>query len=103
MLVLFALSIDYTRASTPSSQSTPAGRPNFLVIVADDMGYSDLGTFGSEIATPNLDRLARSGIRLTNFHTYAACSPTRAALLTGASPHNAGFGTMAGDWTPETE
>lgn len=103
MLVLFALSIDYTRASTPSSQSTPAARPNFLVIVADDMGYSDLGAFGSEIATPNLDRLARSGIRLTNFHTYAACSPTRAALLTGASPHNAGFGTMAGDWTPETE
>ena len=78
-------------------------RPNFLIIVADDLGYSDVGSFGSEIRTPNLDRLAQSGVRLANFHTYAACSPTRAALLTGASPHNAGFGTMAGDLTPQTE
>ena len=78
-------------------------RPNFLIIVADDLGYSDVGSFGSEIRTPNLDRLAQSGVRLANFHPYAACSPTRAALLTGASPHNAGFGTMAGDWTPQTE
>jgi arylsulfatase A-like enzyme len=86
------------RSNAPAPQ-----RPNILIIVADDLGYSDIGSFGSEIRTPNLDRLARSGVRLTNFHTYAACSPTRAALLTGASPHNAGFGTMAGDWTPQTE
>jgi arylsulfatase len=85
-----------TKASVPQ-------RPNFLIIVADDLGYSDVGSFGSEIRTPNIDNLARSGVRLTNFHTYAACSPTRAALLTGASPHNAGFGTMAGDLTPQTE
>ena len=86
------------RTNAPAPQ-----RPNILIIVADDLGYSDIGSFGSEIRTPNLDGLARSGVRLINFHTYAACSPTRAALLTGASPHNAGFGTMAGDWTPQTE
>lgn len=91
--------------SQAGARTKPAAseRPNFLIIVADDLGYSDIGSFGSEIRTPNLDRLAQSGVRLTNFHTYAACSPTRAALLTGASPHNAGFGTMAGDWTPQTE
>jgi len=69
-------------------------RPNFLVIVADDLGFSDLGAFGGEIETPNLDRLAYAGIRLTDFHSAPACSPTRAMLLTGTDHHIAGIGTM---------
>ncbi|APT10534.1 arylsulfatase [Mycobacterium avium] len=69
-------------------------RPNFLVIVADDLGFSDLGAFGGEIETPNLDRLAYAGVRLTDFHSAPACSPTRAMLLTGTDHHIAGIGTM---------
>ena len=70
-------------------------RPNFLVIVADDLGYSDIGAFGGEISTPNLDRLALAGIRLAGFHTAPTCSPTRSMLLTGTDNHRAGLGTMA--------
>lgn len=69
-------------------------RPNFLVIVADDLGFSDIGAFGGEINTPNLDRLAYAGVRFTDFHSAPACSPTRAMLLTGADHHVAGLGTM---------
>lgn len=69
-------------------------RPNFLVIVADDLGFSDIGAFGGEIKTPNLDRLAYQGIRFTDFHSAPACSPTRAMLLTGTDHHVAGIGTM---------
>jgi arylsulfatase len=69
-------------------------RPNFLVIVADDLGFSDLGAFGGEIATPNLDKLALAGLRLTDFHSAPACSPTRAMLMTGTDHHIAGIGTM---------
>ncbi|MGV8997596.1 MAG: arylsulfatase [Parvibaculaceae bacterium] len=68
-------------------------RPNFLVIVADDLGFSDIGSFGGEIATPHLDALALSGLRLTNFHSAPACAPTRAMLLSGMDPHIAGLGT----------
>ena len=60
-----------------------AERPNIIIIVCDDMGFSDLGCFGSEIATPNLDRLAAGGLRFTDFHNNAKCSETRASLLTG--------------------
>jgi arylsulfatase A-like enzyme len=69
-------------------------RPNFLVIVADDLGFSDIGAFGGEINTPNLDRLAYAGVRFTDFHSAPACSPTRAMLLTGTDHHIAGIGTM---------
>lgn len=69
-------------------------RPNFLVIVADDLGFSDIGAFGGEIKTPNLDRLAYQGVRFTDFHSAPACSPTRAMLLTGTDHHVAGIGTM---------
>lgn len=68
--------------------------PNFLVIIADDLGYTDLGCFGSEIATPAIDELAAHGVTLTNFHTAATCSPTRAMLLTGVDHHLAGMGNM---------
>ena len=70
-------------------------QPNVVLIVADDLGFSDLGSFGGEIRTPNLDRLAADGARLTNFHATAACSPTRAELLTGVDHHRTGFGTFA--------
>ena len=70
-------------------------RPNFLVIVTDDLGYSDIGAFGGEIDTPNLDALALSGLRLTGFHTAPACSPTRAMLMTGSDSHRVGLGAMA--------
>lgn len=68
--------------------------PNILLIVADDMGYADLGCFGSDISTPNIDQLAREGIRFTNFHSAPSCAPTRAALLSGADNHVAGMGSQ---------
>ena len=69
-------------------------RPNVLLIVVDDMGYSDIGPFGGEIHTPTLDTLANSGIRFTDFHTSTSCSPTRSMLLTGTDNHLTGMGTM---------
>jgi arylsulfatase len=76
--------------------SEPSGgkRPNFLVIVADDLGFSDVGAFGGEIDTPCLDQLAFAGLRFTDFHSAPACSPTRSMLLTGTDHHIAGIGTM---------
>jgi len=70
-------------------------RPNFLLVVADDMGYTDLGNFGSEIKTPNLDKLAAMGVRFTDFHVSVSCSPTRSMLLSGTDNHLAGMGTMS--------
>lgn len=70
--------------------------PNILLILADDLGYSDLGVLGGEINTPNLDALARAGKLLTNFHVGPTCSPTRAMLFSGADTHRAGLGTMNG-------
>ncbi|KAG8706576.1 hypothetical protein FRC08_000960, partial [Ceratobasidium sp. 394] len=70
-------------------------RPNILVIIADDLGFSDLGCFGGEISTPNLDGLASAGLRFTGFHTASACSPTRSMLMSGTDNHLAGLGQMA--------
>ena len=72
-----------------------APKPNIVLIMADDMGYSDLGCYGSEIPTPHLDALAAGGLRFTQFYNSARCSPTRAALLTGLHPHQAGMGRLA--------
>jgi arylsulfatase A-like enzyme len=74
-----------------------AKRPNIVVILADDMGFSDLGCYGSEIHTPNLDRLAAHGVRFTQFYNGARCCPTRSALLTGLYCHQAGVGHMVED------
>ena len=74
-----------------------AGRPNIIVILADDMGFSDPGCYGGEIATPNLDALAQGGVRFTQFYNTARCCPTRASLLTGLHPHQAGIGHMMED------
>ncbi len=71
-----------------------AKRPNIVLIMADDMGYSDIGCYGGEIATPNLDRLARGGLRFTQFYNNAKCCPTRASLLTGNYNHAVGVGNM---------
>jgi arylsulfatase len=74
--------------------AAPAKRPNLIIILSDDMGYSDLGSYGGEIATPNLDQLARDGVRFTQFYNAARCCPSRASLLTGLYPHQAGIGHM---------
>ncbi len=71
-----------------------AEKPNILLIIADDMGYSDIGCFGGEIQTPHIDALAKSGMRATNFYVAPTCSPTRSMLLTGCDHHVAGFGNM---------
>jgi arylsulfatase A-like enzyme len=76
---------------------TVADKPNIIVILADDMGFSDLGSFGSEIITPNLDRLAKEGLKMTQFYNSGRCCPSRAALLTGLYPHQAGIGDMVQD------
>ena len=81
----------------------PTKRPNILLIVADDMGYSDIGAFGGEISTPTLDRLAGEGLRLSNFHVLPSCSPTRSVLLSGMDNHRAGMGTMGELRTPEMD
>ena len=78
-------------------------RQNILLIVADDLGFSDLGAFGGEIHTPNLDAIAQQGLRLTNFHTASTCSPTRAMLLSGTDHHLAGLGSMAESLRPEQQ
>ena len=80
-----------------------ATQPNILLIVADDLGYSDIGSFGGEIATPALDRLAEEGLRLSNFHVLPSCSPTRSVLMSGTDNHVAGMGTMGEVLTPEME
>ncbi|MFT7608755.1 MAG: arylsulfatase A-like enzyme [Candidatus Aldehydirespiratoraceae bacterium] len=72
----------------------PAGKPNVVVIVLDDLGFAQLGCYGSSLDTPNLDRLAERGLRFTNFHTTAVCSPTRACLLTGRNHHRVGMGML---------
>jgi len=75
----------------------PVNRPNIIVILSDDVGFSDLGCYGGEIATPNLDSLAKGGVRFTQFYNTARCCPTRASLLTGLHPHQAGIGHMMDD------
>src|SRR5262245_9944750 len=79
--------------ATAAAQS----RPNIIIIMSDDMGFSDIGCYGGEINTPNLDSLAANGVRFTQFYNTARCCPTRAALLTGLYPHQAGVGHMMED------
>ena len=83
--------------SLPAPSSSNGSKPNIVVILADDMGYSDLGSYGSAIATPQLDSLAQEGVRFTNFYNTGRCCPSRASFLTGLYPHRAGIGHMLGD------
>ncbi|MBM7570376.1 sulfatase-like hydrolase/transferase [Aquibacillus albus] len=71
--------------------------PNILLILADDLGFSDLGSFGGEINTPNLDQLANDGLRFTQYYNSARCCPSRASLLSGLYPHQADVGEMTAD------
>ena len=84
-----------TAAVSTSAIAQPAAKPNVLVIVADDLGYSDVGCFGGDIKTPNLDALAEDGVRLTGIYNEARCCPSRASILTGLYAHQAGMGGMS--------
>jgi arylsulfatase A-like enzyme len=90
----------FVLGSCSGTGSGKTDKPNILVILVDDMGYSDIGCYGGEINTPNLDKLAENGIRFTQFYNAARCCPTRASLLTGLYPHQAGMGAMTRN--PET-
>src|SRR5688500_11144272 len=89
----FILSIAFFTAFIlgANAQNT-SKKPNIILILVDDMGYSDLGAYGSEIQTPNIDKLASGGLRLREFYNNSICAPTRASLITGQYPHKAGMG-----------
>jgi arylsulfatase A-like enzyme len=84
--------------STGVSLASADKRPNIVIILADDMGFADMGSFGGEIKTPNLDALAHAGVRFTHFYTHASCSPTRSVMLSGVDTHLNGLGNMS-EWT----
>jgi arylsulfatase len=97
--ILFVLSLSWicgcVNAATGVTSAVAARPPNVLLIVADDLGFADIGVYGSEIRTPNIDMLAKQGMQLTNFHVGQACSISRAMLLSGTDAHLAGVGNMA--------
>ena len=95
ILLLLASLLSASCASNPSSNETK--RPNIIVIMSDDMGFSDIGCYGGEINTPTLDKLATNGLRFSQFYNTGRCCPTRGALLTGVYQHQAGIGWMMGD------
>ena len=85
---------DDSTPSWPEPTRAPAGAPNVVIVVLDDVGFAQLGCFGSDIATPTFDRLAAEGLRYSNFHTTALCSPTRSCVLTGRNHHSNGMGRV---------
>lgn len=89
-------------ATGPDAATTPGGapRPNVVVVLADDLGYSDISCYGGEIPTPSIDRLAAGGVRFSQFYNTARCSPSRASLLTGLHPHQTGIGVLTHDDGP---
>src|SRR3954470_18568495 len=90
-----ALIISTCAHATPANaHAEMKKRPNIIVILIDDMGYSDLQCYGGEVPTPNINKLAAEGVRFTQFYNTARCSPSRAALLTGLYPHQAGMGFL---------
>lgn len=95
ILTFLFVIIGFTGCSGTSEKTPIDTRPNILILVADDLGYADLGCYGGNIATPNIDGLASSGIRFSRFHTAPMCAPTRAMLLTGNDNHIAGIGRQA--------
>lgn len=94
ILLLTAFFLIMTNQSHAQQNQSNHPRPNIIIILTDDMGYSDIGCYGAEISTPNLDALAADGLRFTQFYNTARCCPTRASLLTGQHPHRAGIGHM---------
>ena len=102
-VLVFALMLPVTAAGLRASElgaseTTSLERPNIVVILVDDMGFSDIGCYGSEIPTPNLDALAKGGLQFTQFYNTGRCCPTRATLLTGLYAHQAGVGHMTDDY-----
>ena len=95
---LFACMLNSVFAGTTATSAASADRPNVVVILADDMGFSDIGCYGSEIPTPNLDALAANGVRFRQFYNTGRCCPTRASLLTGLYSHQTGIGHMTDDY-----
>jgi arylsulfatase len=79
----------------PTPAAPPKGSPNIVLMMLDDVGFADFGCYGSEIATPSIDSVAKRGMRYSGFHTTAMCSTTRAALLTGRNHHAVGVGCLA--------
>lgn len=100
-VALLLLTPSACERTTPAPTPGAVGRrPNILLVVADDLGYTDLGAYGGEIQTPVIDGLARSGLMFSRFRTSPVCSPTRASLLSGTDPHAAGLGNMWEDLAP---
>ena len=98
-VVIFAALISFSFIDNKKTKTAPEkdNRPNIIIILADDLGFSDIGCYGGEISTPNLDSLARNGVRFTNFYNTSRCCPSRASLLTGMYNHDAGIGEMTED------
>ena len=97
LVAMFGLALSGCGPTEKASKLTALDdpeRPNIIIVLLDDVGYADLGPYGSEISTPNIDRLAANGIQFTNFHAAAACTPTRGMLLTGVDNHLVGMGNM---------
>lgn len=101
MIVALALLVSELPVAPAAAQPRAVDRPNIVLLVADDWGFTDVGAFGGEIATPNIDALAMAGLRFANFHVAGSCSPTRAMLQTGVGNHRAGVGNMPETIPPE--
>src|SRR5687767_12494124 len=93
-MIRFLLAVSFACGLLANPAGSAPVRPNIVLIMADDLGFSDIGCYGAEIATPNIDRLASRGLRFTQFYNAARCCPTRASLLTGLYPHQAGIHHM---------
>ncbi len=98
ILLPFGVLVFLLGMSPPGVGAAQDARPNIVIIMVDDMGFSDLGCYGAQTETPNLDRLARGGLRFSQFYNTGRCCPTRAALITGLYPHQAGIGHMTGNY-----
>ncbi len=103
VFLLLAIPLFTSSRSSAQEHSPSSKRPNFIIIVADDMGFSDAGVFGGEIPTPSINQLAHDGVRYTNFYTSMTCSPTRSMLLTGMDNHLVGLGVMDERKAPNQE
>jgi len=97
MLIIIGMSASLAAPAIVAAADAPR-RPNIVIILGDDLGFADMGAFGGEIKTPNLDSLAKDGVRFTNFYTHASCSPSRSVLLSGVDTHLNGLGNMD-EWT----
>ncbi|HEX3655443.1 MAG TPA: arylsulfatase [Pirellulales bacterium] len=103
LIVALSLLASALATISPAAADAPAQRPNIVVMLVDDMGWSDIGCYGSEIATPRLDALAADGLRFTQFYNTPRCSPSRAALLTGLYSHQAGMGWLDNKVEPKSK